>query len=180
MSADDAATRLAVIEASTDLLAADMSGKIDRVTGDIQARCHTLTQEARQMLQSLGSELKTGSAALIESVRGEVAAAQSSHAGLEADWARIDEQRAQLDRERERMEDLASTQAHKIKLQVGDHAFTTSRDTLCKVKGSMLEAMFSGRHKIKLGEDGRIFIDREASTSSSFSTTCGTANFHQT
>jgi hypothetical protein len=69
--------------------------------------------------------------------------------------------------------------SEKIMLQVGDHAFTTSRETLCMRKGSMLEAMFSGRHKIKLGEDGRIFIDREASTSSSFSTICGTANFHR-
>jgi len=51
--------------------------------------------------------------------------------------------------------------SEKIKLQVGDHAFTTSRETLCMRKGSMLEAMFSGRHSIKPEEDGSIFIDRD-------------------
>ena len=41
------------------------------------------------------------------------------------------------------------------------HAFTTSRETLCMRKGSMLEAIFSGRHNIKPEEDGSIFIDRD-------------------
>jgi hypothetical protein len=59
------------------------------------------------------------------------------------------------------MEDLASKRARKVKPQVGDHAFTTSRETLCMRKGSLLEAMFSGRHNIKAEEEGSIFIDRD-------------------
>jgi hypothetical protein len=55
----------------------------------------------------------------------------------------------------------AATMSEKIKLLVGDHAFTTTRETLCMRKGSMLEAMFSGRHNIKPEEDGSIFIDRD-------------------
>jgi hypothetical protein len=156
-----AEARLAAIDASADSLAADMASKVDRVTGAVQARCDALAQEARQMVQSLGGELKTGSAALIESVRGEVAAATSSHADLEAKRTALDEERARLDAEREQVAGLVSTQANKVKLQVGDHSFTTSRDTLCRVKGSMLEAMFSGRHAIKAEEDGSVFIDRD-------------------
>ena len=46
-------------------------------------------------------------------------------------------------------------------LSVGGALFDTSRMTLTAVLGSMLEAMFSGRHTIAADEDGRVFIDRD-------------------
>lgn len=47
-----------------------------------------------------------------------------------------------------------------VKLDVGGFKFTTSRVTLCRVVGSHLEAMFSGRHSME-EEDGFYFIDRD-------------------
>ena len=48
-----------------------------------------------------------------------------------------------------------------IKLNVGDHYFTTTRQTLTKDPNSMLAAMFSGRFDMKPAEDGAFFIDRD-------------------
>jgi hypothetical protein len=47
-----------------------------------------------------------------------------------------------------------------IDLNVGGQYFTTTRTTLCSVKGSMLEAMFSGRWQLPTDTKGRYFIDR--------------------
>ena len=49
-----------------------------------------------------------------------------------------------------------------VKLNVGGKIYKTTLDTLRKDPGSMLCAMFSGRHKLKPdGEDGAYFIDRD-------------------
>jgi hypothetical protein len=48
-----------------------------------------------------------------------------------------------------------------VVLNVGGHKFHTSTTTLCNVQGSMLEAMFSGRHPVHAGSDGSYFIDRD-------------------
>jgi len=42
----------------------------------------------------------------------------------------------------------------------GTHMITTSKKTLTKFEGSVLEAMFSGRHHLSKHK-GRIFIDRD-------------------
>lgn len=47
-----------------------------------------------------------------------------------------------------------------INLNVGGKLYTTTRETLTRLKGTMLEAMFSGRHVVK-EVDGRYFIDRD-------------------
>eukprot|EP01125_Pyxidicula_operculata_P012270 TRINITY_DN4028_c0_g1_i2.p1 TRINITY_DN4028_c0_g1~~TRINITY_DN4028_c0_g1_i2.p1 ORF type:complete len:309 (+),score=42.96 TRINITY_DN4028_c0_g1_i2:22-948(+) len=47
-----------------------------------------------------------------------------------------------------------------VRLNVGGKEFVTTRTTLTSVKGSMLEAMFSGRHQLQPGSDGRFFLDR--------------------
>ena len=69
--------------------------------------------------------------------------------------------RAALDSEIGAMEAAARRQDSRVLLDVGGSLFTTSRTTLTAVPGSMLEAMFSGRHTIAAGEDGRVFIDRD-------------------
>jgi len=48
-----------------------------------------------------------------------------------------------------------------IDINVGGKHFTTSRSTLCSIKGSLLEAMFSGRWDIQKDKKGRYFIDRD-------------------
>ena len=140
-----AEARLAAIDASADSLAAEMASKVDRVTGAVQERCDALAQEARQMVQSLGGELKTGSAALIESVRGEVTAATSSHADLEAERTAVGKERARLDAERERVAGLVSTQARStaqprprtIRRQIRRSAGTGIRDSHAEVQTFM-------------------------------------------
>mmetsp|Transcript_46136 Transcript_46136/g.78513 ORF Transcript_46136/g.78513 Transcript_46136/m.78513 type:complete len:362 (-) Transcript_46136:201-1286(-) len=52
----------------------------------------------------------------------------------------------------------------KIKLDVGGTGYSTSRTTLTSLPGTMLEAMFSGRHALEEDETGRIFIDRNGAT----------------
>ena len=49
-----------------------------------------------------------------------------------------------------------------MSLNVGGvtHGFTVSKHLLCSVKGSALEAMFSGRHALPLYE-GKVFVDRD-------------------
>jgi len=44
----------------------------------------------------------------------------------------------------------------------GTHKITTTKKTLMKFEGSVLEAMFSGRHSLTT-HNGRIFIDRDGS-----------------
>lgn len=50
-----------------------------------------------------------------------------------------------------------------IKLNVGGKRFFTTRTTLTSDSGSMLAAMFSGRHQVHRDENGFIFIDRDGS-----------------
>lgn len=47
-----------------------------------------------------------------------------------------------------------------VELDVGGTHITTSKKTLTKHEGSVLEAMFSGRHSLTK-HNGRIFIDRD-------------------
>eukprot|EP00697_Spironema_sp_BW2_P008492 gnl/Spiro4/23100_TR11423_c0_g1_i1.p2 gnl/Spiro4/23100_TR11423_c0_g1~~gnl/Spiro4/23100_TR11423_c0_g1_i1.p2 ORF type:complete len:215 (+),score=70.60 gnl/Spiro4/23100_TR11423_c0_g1_i1:44-646(+) len=47
-----------------------------------------------------------------------------------------------------------------VQLNVSGECFSTRLSTLTRVRGSMLEAMFSGRHELARDTDGRVFIDR--------------------
>ena len=48
-----------------------------------------------------------------------------------------------------------------INLNVGGNSFTTTKETLCRVPGSVLESMFSGRHPTPAHmENGKYIIDR--------------------
>lgn len=52
-------------------------------------------------------------------------------------------------------------QTGRVVLDVGGTRFTTSRETLCSAKDSMLERMFSGQVPAKPEPDGSYFIDRD-------------------
>ena len=69
-------------------------------------------------------------------------------------------ERLALDNEKKKMEGVQKFQSSRIKLNIGGTRFETSRDTLTKVEGSMLAAMFSGRHQVTPDDDGSFFIDR--------------------
>ena len=55
--------------------------------------------------------------------------------------------------EKQRMEGVQSFPASRVKLSVGGTMFEVTIDTLCRVPGSMLESMFSGRHELNPTED---------------------------
>ena len=46
-------------------------------------------------------------------------------------------------------------------LNVGGSIYTTQRLTLVKDRSSMLAALFSGRYKLPVDQEGRFFIDRD-------------------
>ena len=54
-----------------------------------------------------------------------------------------------------------SSESSRVVLDVGGVCFKTTRTTLCSVPGSMLEAMFSGRHTVHQDVNGSYFIDRD-------------------
>ena len=62
--------------------------------------------------------------------------------------------------------DVALEGTRKREIKKGSEAKYASscarRSLLCSVPGSALEAMFSGRHQLKL-KDGKVFVDRESS-----------------
>jgi hypothetical protein len=49
----------------------------------------------------------------------------------------------------------------RLKLDVGGCKFSTTRETLLRFPDSLLGQMFSGRHKVKIHEGGRVLIDRD-------------------
>ncbi|XP_070577397.1 BTB/POZ domain-containing protein KCTD7-like [Ptychodera flava] len=57
--------------------------------------------------------------------------------------------------------DLKNNFPSVVRLNVGGMHFTTRLSTLRKHDGSVLAAMFSGRHIAEKDEDGRFFIDRD-------------------
>ena len=75
--------------------------------------------------------------------------------------AEVASERARLDQEKHAMEAVQAFPAGRIKLDVGGTLFTASRASLCRVSGSMLESMFSGRHALTATDDSSYFIDRD-------------------
>lgn len=72
-----------------------------------------------------------------------------------------DQEKKKFQDEVKKMEDLNKLTDTKVKLNVGGHAYMTSTLTLNKDSDSMLAVMFSGRHSLKLEDDGSYFIDRD-------------------
>ena len=48
-----------------------------------------------------------------------------------------------------------------IRLNVGGHMFTTTKETLTKDSGSLLDDMFNSKQTVQYEEDGSVFIDRD-------------------
>eukprot|EP01012_Entosiphon_sulcatum_P015281 TRINITY_DN2026_c0_g1_i1.p1 TRINITY_DN2026_c0_g1~~TRINITY_DN2026_c0_g1_i1.p1 ORF type:complete len:448 (+),score=96.27 TRINITY_DN2026_c0_g1_i1:22-1344(+) len=86
---------------------------------------------------------------------------EEERAYVELEHGRLDQERMAFDSMRKRVEDVNRMRQSKVKLNIGGALFDTSAETLTCEKGSMLEAMFSGRFKIEKDEDGSSFIDRD-------------------
>lgn len=77
---------------------------------------------------------------------------------------RLATERAIFEEEKQQVSAMTGSLKSKIKLDIGGTFYTTSRTTLTSVPGSMLDAMFSGRHILEEDEAGRVFIDRDGAT----------------
>ncbi|KAK3095708.1 hypothetical protein FSP39_017888 [Pinctada imbricata] len=121
--------------------------------------------------------------AQIESCQRQMTESESRQRDMEADYSKkkeeldrtYDNKHQDLKRERDafemerdhfhaelkRMSEMYKIQDGRIKLDIGGHQFTTSLTTLTRDPESMLAAMFSGRHQLKVEQDGSYFIDRD-------------------
>ncbi len=70
-------------------------------------------------------------------------------------------QKDRFEEEMKYMQELNKVTDTIVKLNVGGHEFMTSTMTLTHDPDSMLAAMFSGRHHLRLTPDGAVFIDRD-------------------
>ena len=80
---------------------------------------------------------------------------------LEADKTTFKTQKDRFEEELHYMNELNKVTDAVVKLNVGGHQFMTSTVTLTRDPESMLAAMFSGRHHLRLTPDGAVFIDRD-------------------
>jgi hypothetical protein len=96
----------------------------------------------------------------LKSVAQQIAADQ---AALENERAKIKQWKTELEEEQALMKTWAEQQRGAVTLDVGGTSYKTSRPTLTKVKGSRLEAMFSGRneHLLERDAEGKVFSDRD-------------------
>eukprot|EP00727_Mastigamoeba_balamuthi_P012224 m51a1_g7624 putative f-box wd repeat-containing protein 7-like (502) ;mRNA; r:305063-307285 len=97
-----------------------------------------------------------------EALEQQQAALERQRADLSRQLANLNYERDIWHREAALCSDLNAKTQRALELNVGGEHITTTRDTLCSVKGTMLEAMFSGRHKLAQDSDGRFLIDRDA------------------
>ena len=110
-----------------------------------------------EQLEADAKRLCTGINDELARVRHAQEATAAQHRTAQEDLAN---ERSKLDEEKAQMEGVHKFQGSRVQLDVGGHAYTASRETLCKVEGSMLESMFSGRHAL-ISEGGSYFIDRD-------------------
>lgn len=127
----------------------------DNVNRNIEKTIASLTQAKQYMTTEW------------QKIREEKASIEDLQLLLREDRMRLDrerrvlrEERANFDREKKFVEDKNLDTLTQIKLNVGGDDVITSKSTLLSIKGTMIEAMFSGRHKLKTDEQGRYFIDR--------------------
>ena len=80
---------------------------------------------------------------------------------MQTEKDKLQADRTSFEQMQKRIEEVNSMRKHKVKLNIGGSTFETSVETLTCERGSMLEAMFSGRFKIEKEDDGSSFIDRD-------------------
>jgi len=103
---------------------------------------------------------------MVEQLRSQynnlVSTVQKQLEGLKIRTKELNTEIEDLTKERDSLDDAPhKLPPGRIKLDVGGYKFSTSRETLLRVPDSLLSRMFSGRHKVKVNEDGRVFIDRD-------------------
>jgi hypothetical protein len=82
-------------------------------------------------------------------------ALQTELDGLSSQKLELQVERALFEREKQLCQSFSSVAGDVVKLNVGGKLFESSKSTLCSVQGSMLNALFSGRHNVALDSTGR-------------------------
>jgi len=131
----------------------------------IEATLQQYTNAIVSTLQEKQNEIVSSVRQEEQRLQAERQAIQSDREAMEAD---LEKKTAKLNQERVTFEDekksVAATNKvlkSKVKLDVGGTMLSSSRTTLTSMPGSMLDAMFSGRHTLEEDDDGRVFIDRD-------------------
>eukprot|EP01098_Paradermamoeba_levis_P015481 TRINITY_DN790_c0_g1_i3.p1 TRINITY_DN790_c0_g1~~TRINITY_DN790_c0_g1_i3.p1 ORF type:complete len:343 (+),score=100.80 TRINITY_DN790_c0_g1_i3:37-1029(+) len=78
---------------------------------------------------------------------------------LEESSQQVQKEKEQWEVEKQEMAAKFAISENILDLNVGGKELTTYKSVLCKQPGSLLEAMFSGRHPIAKDSKGRFFID---------------------
>ena len=142
--------RAAAPAPSAPAIEATLQQYTNAIVSTLQEKQNEIVSSVRQEEQRLQAERQA-----IQSDR------EAMEADLEAKTAKLDQERATFEAEKKSVAATNKVLKSKVKLDVGGTIYHSSRTTLTSVPGSMLEAMFSGRHAVEEDEDGRVFIDRD-------------------
>lgn len=85
---------------------------------------------------------------------------ESLRTKLREEKLKLKRERKEFEEEKEKMGALVGKIDEIVELNVGGTRFATTRSLLCQYRGTVLEAMFSGRWQLPTDAKGRIFIDR--------------------
>ncbi|XP_046548017.1 uncharacterized protein LOC124257984 [Haliotis rubra] len=139
---------------------ADRISEISTIHREVSSRREALTKLQLE-LEARTKDLEVKEKKLVESQNQFTKERQRWVEDSEKERMEIARQWQQLKDEITRMEELHDVQKGRVKLDVGGHVYTTSLLTLTRDAESMLAAMFSGRHEIRVEQDGTVFIDRD-------------------
>ncbi|KAL6071323.1 SH3KBP1-binding protein 1 [Balamuthia mandrillaris] len=157
-----AATRQSLLQRQQAALLSDFAQKL---WGLMQGLSQENMKADKTMLAQL-REQQTKAQENLKSLCGAMASASSegqkaAQRLCEEQLAAIRQEREDWEKEKQHISNVNGLQPKVVKVNVGGHVFTTSSTTMCMCTGSMLEAMFSGRHALTPMEDGSVFIDRD-------------------
>ncbi len=124
------------------------------------AECFT---ELAQPAQEFASKIKQKAEAVTVAETKLREKIKRQHHDLDETNRRVDEEigemQQRLQDEKKFMKNVYKFQCGQVKLNGGDHKFTTSLTTLRSQPDSILAVMFSGRHQLATDEGGAYFID---------------------
>eukprot|EP00930_Biecheleria_cincta_P038620 TRINITY_DN26528_c0_g1_i2.p1 TRINITY_DN26528_c0_g1~~TRINITY_DN26528_c0_g1_i2.p1 ORF type:complete len:364 (+),score=97.81 TRINITY_DN26528_c0_g1_i2:50-1141(+) len=148
-------------------LRASSSSNLSALRVHMEAQMEAL-ESAESVLSLAAERVKSEKRALEEYRTAVLANLATERAKFDAELVKRHQEfmceRECFEQEQRKLQQVAEQQRGTVLLDVGGVHFKTSRSTLTSVHGSMLAAMFSGRHDSMLsseGQDGRTFIDRD-------------------
>ena len=134
-----------------------------RILADADADASRKAAAAKQAIRSAKLQAEEEAKQIVAAARDQ---ANLIVVEAEQEAARIAEERAAWEEEKATIAETQSFSGGKVVLDVGGTKFATRLSTLQagEAEGSMLGAMFSGRHPLEKDEDGSYFIDRDGRT----------------